>query len=176
MDGSSIYNSLCVVYGSPPYGWTTTDRLSAMANFVLTLRPIHGRPVPLSTYLLYAKSVLRFDLSTNFTAVFSEKIKNSFSEHLITLEDTAKVQVALDDGNFKAEVAAFGDMAIAITSPHLDISALYRYMAAIQQGMLSCITDSLVADAVHCLRSNPYLYFSYGDDYIELMPVTWEGI
>lgn len=171
-----INQSLSVVYGSPPYGWTTPERLSEIASMVAALPTVRGRSFPLTTYLLFARSHLRFDLSTQFSAVFSEKIKNSFSEHLLTLPTNAKVQVSLDDGNFKAEVVAFGDMSVAISEPHLDISPLYRYMAAIQQGMLSCVTDSLVADAIHCLRVNPYLYYEYGDDYTTLMPITWEGI
>lgn len=171
-----INQSLAAVYGSPPYGWTTPERLAEISATIVSLPSVRGKPFPLTTYLLFARSSLRFDLSTQFSAVFSEKIKNSFSEHLRTLPSNAKVQVSLDDGNFKAEVVAFGDLAIAISEPHLDISPLYRYMAAIQQGMLSCITDRLVAEAVHCLRVNPYLYYEYGDDYTVLMPITWEGI
>lgn len=177
MNYDSLIKSMAVVYGSPPYGWTTAQRLEEISFMLASFPKITDtHTVPLTTYLLFAKGSLRFDLSTLYSAVFSEKIKNIFLEHLRELQDQARVQVSLDDGNFKAEVAAFGSLEEAITAPHLDVSALYRYMAAIQQGMLMCVEDSLVAEAVRGLRSNPYLYFAYGDDFVPLMPIAWEEL
>ena len=179
MDGtliSKVNPALICVYGSAPYGWLTEDKVRDIYQMLLLFPQIRGNHPPLTTYLLFARSCLRFDLTTNYNAVFSEKMKNSFVEHLRSLEDEARVQVELDDGNFKAEVAAFGSIENAVKSPHLDITPLYRYMAAIQQGMLSCVTDELVTASVQCLRVNPYLYYAYGPGYTELMPIAWEGI
>ena len=169
----NIPDSMSVVYGSPPYGWTTPDRLSSIQAMLMMFPKIRDRVVPLTTYLLYAKSSLRLDLVTRYEAVFSERMRSSFVDHLDILRNQASVQVPLDDGNFKAEVTAFANMEMAIMAPHLDVSPLYRYMVAIQQGMLMCVDDNLVADAVSCLRTNPYLYFAYGQDFEDLMPIAW---
>ena len=164
---------MSIVYGGPPYGWNTSQRLSDIEQMLYTFPRINEHIVPLTTYLLYAKSQLRFDLSTQFTAVFSENMKNKFIEYLRDLQDRAKVQVPLDEGNFKAEVAAFGDLETAIKRPHLDVSPVYRYAAAVQQGALSFIDDQLIADAVSVLRVNPYMFFAYGEGYVSLMPIAW---
>lgn len=177
MSYESLVKSMSIVYGSPPYGWTTPQRLDEIEFMLRGFPKVHDNlSVPLTTYLLFARSSLRFDLSTLYSAVFSEKTKNIFPEHLRELKEQAKVQVALDDGNFKAEVAAFGSLEGAIVEPHLDVSPLYRYMAAIQQGMLTVVDDSLVAAACMKLRENPYLYFAYGEDYVPLMPIAWEDL
>lgn len=172
-----VNSSIISVYGSLLYPWVSSDaRRDEIAAAMNSFPRIRDNVVPLTTFLLFAKKELGLTLSIQFTAVFSEKIKNSFLEHLLTLEDQSRVQVALDDGNFKAEVAAFGNMEEAITHPHLDVSPLYRYMAALQQSLLVCVDDKLISDAVSWLRYNPYLYFAYGDAYVPLMPVAWEGI
>ena len=163
-------------YNGVPYGWNTVERLSAIDSFVSGLRRIEGLEVPLTTFLAFAKAHLRIDLVATFASVFSEKMKMMFEAHLSELADKAKVQVGLDDGNFKAEVAAFGDISRAVTNPHLEISALYRYMAAVQQSQLDAISDALVAEAVGVLRDNPYLYFAYGTEFLQLMPIAWEDL
>lgn len=173
---SRVERSMSIVYGGPPFGWNTSQRIAEIEQMLYTFPRINDRILPLTTYLLYAKSQLRFDLSTQFTAVFSENMKNKFIEHLRELSEKAKVQVSLDAGNFKAEVAAFGDMEVAIKSPHLDVSPVYRYAAAVQQGLLAYIDDTLIADAVAVLRVNPYLFFAYGKDYVPLMPIAWEDL
>lgn len=173
---NKIERSMAIVYGGPPYGWNTSQRMHDIEQMLYTFPRVNERIMPLTTYLLYAKSQLRFDLSTQFTAVFSENMKNKFVEHLRELEEKAKVQVSLDDGNFKAEVAAFGDMETAIQHPHLDVSPVYRYAAAVQQGLLAYIDDQLIADAVAVLRVNPYLFFAYGEGYVPLMPIAWEDL
>ena len=171
-----ILNTLALVYGGVPYGWSAPDKFSAIDIYMSSFPPIEGRQVPLSTFLLFAKTQLRIDLIATFATVFSEKLKNSFSDHLTELSRRANVQAGLDDGNFKAEVAAFGDIAKAVLTPHLEISALYRYMAAMQQSLLDAVTDELVKDAVAGLRENPYLSFAYGKAFLQLMPIAWEAL
>lgn len=172
----NIRDALSVVYGSPPYGWNTYERFSHIQEVLRQLPKVNGREVPLTTYLLFAKASLRMDLIIRFDVVFSENLQSQFASHMRQLEDQSKVQVTLDDGNFKAEVTAFASLEMAIKEPHLDVSPLYRYMVAIQQGMLTCIEDSLVSEAISALRVNPYLYFAYGPDFEVLMPVTWEDL
>ena len=176
MTREQIINALNLCYQGVPYGWNATERLSEIGNFMSEFERIEGQEVPLSTYLIFTKTQLRLDLTAAFNAVFSAKLKESFRSRLQELKDKARVQVGLDDGNFKAEVAAFGDIAKAVTSPHLEISALYRYMAAVQQSQLEVITDALVAEATAVLRENPYLYFAYGRDFLPLMPIAWEAL
>lgn len=176
ISNEKIISSMSIVYGSPPYGWVTASRLEAVQALILMLPKVHGRDMLLTTYLLFARSSLRFDNSANFDAVFSDKMKSAFIEHTSTLRSQAPVQVALDGGNFRAEVTAFSSMELAITDPHLDVSALYRYMVAIQRGMLMCVDDTLVEEAVSALRTNPFLYFAYGDDFIPYMPIAWEDL
>lgn len=171
-----ILNTLSLAYGGIPYGWSAPDKFSAIEQFMASFPLIEGRQAPLSTFLLYVKTQLRLDLTATFQTVFSEKMKNSFSEHLRELSNRANVQAGLDDGNFKAEVAAFGDIAKAVSSPHLEISALYRYMAAVQQSLLDVVTDALLKAATAELRENPYLYFAYGRSFLPLMPIAWEAL
>ena len=173
---SDINTALSIIYGSPPYGWNTQQRMADIQKLLYTLPRIQEHVPPLTTYLLFAKARLRFDLTTQFTAIFSENMKAKFVEYMKELDDRSKVQAALDDGNFKAEVAAFGDLETAIKKPHLDVSPVYRYAAAVQQGLLAYIDDSLISEAVSALRVNPYLFFAYGDAYVPLMPIAWEGL
>lgn len=178
MTNEAVQKALFVVYGGVPQPWAF--RLNEIADFIENKIPhmfsLEEKHTPLSTYLIYAKGEARFDLQLAFNVVFSEKMKNSFCTHWTEMKENSKVQVNLDVKNLKSEVNAFGSIESAIVNPHLDISPIYRYTTAIQQSLLHLVDEDLVAKAVLMLRTNPYLFFAYGEDYVDLMPITWEDI
>lgn len=163
------------VYGSPLDSWRS--RVPEINGFMSKFPDVReGKQVPLVAFLLFAKKFVRIDNSKFFTAIFSQANADRFLQELPIMEEHAKVQAAVDAKNFESEYKAFGDLEKVITAPHLDISAVYRYAAAVQYGYLFAISEQLVSTAIGQLRSNPYLYFAYGDDYIELLPIPWEAL
>lgn len=174
-----VQRAFTEVYGSSPDVWRhyaerLAVKLEERASNIPPAAP--GKPIPPVTYLLYVKRNTRFDVSMLLNVILSDKHLDAFVSETATMQSNAKIQTVLDVKNFKAEVEAFGNIHEAITDPHLEVSALYRYMAALQQGHLSSITPKLIQDAVYQLRCNPYLYFAYGEDHLELMPIPWEGL
>lgn len=161
------------LYGVPLDSWK--HQLPEINRYMSVFPPVtEGRPVPLITFLVFAKKFVRPDNAKFFTAIFSRDNSTRFLQEQPVMESNAKVQASVDSKNFESEVKAFGDTEAAITKPHLNISPIYRYAAAVQYGYLFAVTDKLLEDAIAQLRANPYLYFAYGNDYVELMPIPWE--
>lgn len=175
MTDEAVKRALYVVYGGIPQSWFF--RLKDIAAFISNLKKLDDRhEVPATTYLMYARQESRFDLQTAYNVIFSTNLGNKFEETLPVMKEEATVQVKLDVKNMESEVRAFGSIETAIVNPHLDISPVYRYTVAIQQSLLHLVDEELVNKAVVLLRRNPYLFWSYGNDYIDLMPISWEAI
>lgn len=171
-----LNKALTVMYGSPPFGLTPTIVREIQTRFDQIPDPSPGYKYPIISFLVFATQNCRFDLSTLYRVVFSDGMFKRFYNQIPVLQEEARTQAVLDAKNFESEVKAFKDIEAAIKNPHLDISELYRYMVALQQGMLFCIEDKLITKAITALRRNPYLYFAYGDEFIELMPTGWEEL
>ena len=163
------------VYGSSIESWS--HKLPEISGYMAQFPPVtEGKRVPLVTFLIFAKKQVRLDNAKFFSAIFSEKNATAFMQELPIMAEHAKVQASVDAKNFESEYKAFGDLESAITKPHLDISPVYRYAAAVQYGLLFTISEQLLTFAIRQLRANPFLYFAYGEDYIDLLPIPWEGL
>ena len=173
-----IIDKFKIVFDPPP-GWVHT-KTAEIEKFFEDFPLISGNRLPLSTYLIFAKNRVRFDLSTLFATLFSSSMKAQFLEQLPQMKEEASLQAELDQKNFESEVKAFDNsddpIAAAIIAPHLDISEVYRYAAALQASCLFAVNADLFDAAVYQLRANPYLYFAYGDAYMGLMPISWEDL
>lgn len=175
MTDEAVKRALHIVYGGVPQSWSF--RLKDIATFISNLGKLDDKhEIPATTYLIYARQESRFDLQTAYNAIFSTNLGAKFKETLPIMKEEATIQVKLDVKNMESEVKAFGSLDSAITNPHLDISPVYRYTVAIQQSLLHLIDEDLVNKAIILIRRNPYLFWSYGADYIDLMPISWEAI
>ena len=175
MTEAELNRTTTKLYGAPLESW----RRAAwdIAKYMDEFPPIvEGKPVPLITFVIFAKKFVRTDNSKYVSAIFSKDNAMRFKQELPIMAENAKVQASVDSKNFESEVKAFGDTEAAITKPHLNISPIYRYAAAVQNGYIFAVTDKMLEDAIAQLRANPYLYFAYGEDYVELMPIPWEGL
>lgn len=175
MTTESVKKALFIVYGGIPQAWSS--RLNDIACFISAIPKLDREHcVPITTYLIYARQETRFDLQTAYNAIFSANLSKKFEEAMPVMQEEACVQVKLDVKNMESEVNAFGSLDSAITNPHLDISPVYRYTVAIQQSLLHLIDEDLVSKAITMIRRNPYLFWAYGDAYIDLMPISWEDV
>jgi hypothetical protein len=174
MTEEELLRTTTKLYGAPLDSW----RRSAwdIAKYMSNLPPIAGKQVPLITFVIFAKKFVRTDNAKYVSAIFSRDNATRFTQELPIMEESAKVQASVDSKNFESEVKAFGDTEAAITKPHLNISPIYRYAAAVQNGYIFAVTDKMLEEAIAQLRANPYLYFAYGEDYVELMPIPWEAL
>ena len=167
---------MTTVFGSVPVYLTTNTVADIQAKYLTVPELQPGYRVPLSTYLLFAQQGLRFDLSTIYSIIFSEKMFKRFKDNMPVMSEAANTQAVLDARSFESEVSAFNNIEQAVREPHLDISELYRYMVAMQRGLVFCVDDTMIAKAIDQLRRNPYLYLAYGEPFYELMPIGWEEL
>lgn len=169
-----LKRALALCYDDYPKSWDS--KFSCIMEKLNNLPLVNGRPMPYITYFLYVHCNHSLATISYIDAVIADKIIEGFKSSCPGMEQAAAVLASVDFSNFKAEVEAFSNIQEAITNPHLDVSALYRYMAAVQEDYLFLITDELQGAAVKQLRENPYRYHAYGDHYLSLMPITWRGL
>lgn len=170
-----LVDAIFLTYGCMPTNWNS--RLPDIEAALSKLPPLsNGRLMPLSTYFLSVVSKTNIASMVFVNPIISEENIKKFIDRYPEMEEAAKVEGTVDVKNFCSEVDAFGSVSDAITAPHLEISPLYRYIAAIQQSCSILIDDSLFESAKRHLRRNPYRFFAYGDESIEYMPLTWEEI
>lgn len=170
-----LVRALTRVFGAVPSNWE--HRLPDMERVLTTLPPVDpDRPMPFVTYLLFAVKALNLTAMSYVDNVIGEKTLQSFKEECQGMRETAAVMAVVDAKNFEAEVKAFNDIPTAITNPHLDISPLYRYMAAIQQDYIFLLTPEFQNAAKLVILYNPYMYNAYGDEFVSLMPMAWEEV
>ena len=167
--------------GGVPASWNLTrvsegmEGISQMANqtaikFAYELYP------PASTYLFWLLRVKGLQYLTHVNSVISADAITNFNESYQDMAEDALLQAKLDKSNFVAEQDITEDIAKLIESPVLAISELYRYIVTQEKSIEFLASDELIRKAVKELRVNPFLYFVYGDDSIELMPILWEEL
>lgn len=170
-----LVDAIVLTYGCVPNGWknriqdieTALQKLPLMSNGLL---------MPLSTYFFRVVSKTNVASMVFVNSVISSENIQKFIDSYPELEESAKVEGTVDIKNFCSEVEAFGSISDAITAPHLEISPLYRYIAAVQQSCSILINDEMFEAAKRHLRRNPYRFFAYGDESIPYMPLVWEEI
>lgn len=111
-------------------------------------------------YMVYTNAVLADD-----TISYFESRYNDFAEE-------AQLLARLDVSNTAAE-RSITPLDVLLQKSVLSISALYRYIVAQETSMEYVLTDEVVEKAKKALTANPWLFFSYGDNAQELMPVLW---
>ena len=170
-----LVDAIALTYGCIPNGWQ--QRLKEIEVALSKLPPMsNGLLMPLSTYFFRVVSNTNVASMVFVNSVISDDNIKKFIDLCPELEEAAKVEGTVDVKNFYSEVDAFGSVYDAITAPHLEISSLYRYIAAIQQSCSMLIDDNLFESAKRHLRRNPYRFFAYGDESTQYMPLTWEEI
>ena len=171
---NELKRALSLCYDSYPQHWEY--KFGAIMEKLTRLPKVSGRDMPYSTYFIYATTQPSLRTASIIDMTVADKVINAFLAQCQSMEQSATVLASVDFKNFKAEVEAFSNVQEAITNPHLDVSPLYRYMAAIQEDYLCLITSELQSQAVRQLRENPYKYYAYGDHYLALMPISWRDL
>lgn len=156
--------------------WSQADKVR-IAQALSGLPPLYqGYPMPFSTYLLFVLEQGHLNRLCYVNALIHDTILQKFSDGYAEMQADANTTAIVDQKNFQSEACAFQDIAKAISSPHLAISTLYRYMVAIQMSLDSLITDDLFTEAKLQLRKNPYSYFAYGPKFVPFLPLRWRDL
>ena len=172
---SELHRALTLCYGEYPMGWRS--QFPEIMQVLSDLPKVNDREMPYVTYFIFVtteKSLATMRFINAFT--HPGLVKEFITTRCPALEDSAKVTAAVDFHCFDAEVKAFEDTQEAIQAPHLDVSPLYRYLAAVQQDQIVLITEEIQNAAIYQIRKNPYSYFAYGEDFLPLMPIVWGEI
>lgn len=157
-------------------GWSASDK-HRIAEALSKLPPLYqGYDMPFSTYLLFVLEQGQVNRLCYVNAMIHETLLKQFVDGYAEMQTNANTTAVVDQKNFQSEAFAFQDIAKAISSPHLAISTLYRYMIAIQLSLDSLITDDLFATAKMQMRQNPYLYFAYGPKFVQFLPLRWRDL
>lgn len=175
--------------GSVPSSWNVRriaqrlEALKPLVNYaegsdVKLHRELHipeGIIPPPATYLSWLQRTKGLRAAFYPNSVLAEDNIKEFETTYLDMIQEAILTAELDVANFVAE----GE----ITPVHeilqrsvLSISALYKYLAAQEHSLEFLLSDEMILRAIKDLWVNPYLYFSYGEDAINLMPVKWEDL
>lgn len=171
---AELHRALTLCYESYPTTWSS--RFGEIMAKLDTLPKVCNNAMPYITYFLYVHATESLNTIRFVDAFMADRVFVPFVNSCPNMDKEAAVIASVDFKNFKAEVEAFSNMEEAITNPHLEVSELYRYMAAMQEDYIFLVTQELQAAAVKQLRINPYRYYAYGDDYLPLMPTTWGAL
>ena len=168
------------VLGSVPSFWS----LSKIAERLAELQPLSAQRVlkvddkykmPPATYLtwLLREKGLSYMVYTN--AVLANDIIAEFESHYNDFAEEAQLLAKLDVSNVAAE-RSITSLEALLQKSVLSVTALYRYIVAQENSMEYALTDLVIERAIKELTANPWLFFSYGEDAQELMPILWEKL
>ena len=168
------------VLGSVPSFW----HLSKIAERLGKLNPLSEQRVmqldpsykmPPGTYLSWLLREKGISFMAYTSSVIADPVIGEFEGHYDDFAEEAMLLAKLDVSNFAAELS-ITPVDSLLRKSVLSISTLYRYVAAQKHSMEYTLTDEVIAKAIKELTSNPWLFFSYGEDAKELMPVLWEDL
>jgi len=175
-----IRNAAGRVLGSVPSFWhldqiaERLDRLKPLSEQnVMKLDP--ALKMPPSAYLSWLLREKGWAYIVHNASVLSEATITAFEQQYNDMAESAQLLAKLDKSNFVAE-SSITPIQDLLQKSVLSISTLYRYIAAQEYSMEYLLTDELILKAIKELGSNPYLFFAYGEDAQELMPVLWEDL
>ena len=180
MSVQSVANAARQALGSVPSSWG----LERIDERLSKLRPMNDQSVlevdpelvpPPSTYVLWLLRSRGISYAFYQSSVLNETNIQEFEKTYEDMAREAKLTAELDVANFIAEQSISPVMSIMQRSV-LAISCLYKYIAAQENSLEFVLTDELILKAIKELRANPYLFFVYGEDAKNLMPVLWEDL
>ena len=167
-----------LVLGGVPSSWDVErmiepfDNLAPLSKQTAIELPVEAYP-PLTTYLMWLVRVKGLNYLVYARSVLAVDSMESFVNSYQDMAEDAKLIANIDVTNFIAEKDITEDFQKLIDTPVLDITALYRYIATQELSMEFLASDELIRKAVKELRVNPYLFFAYGSDKMQLMPICW---
>lgn len=181
------------VLGSVPSSWNIgklaekLERLKPLAKWcpeaanqpeVRLRRPIdipENVIPPPATYLMWLQRNKGLKAAFYPNSVMSEDNIKEFEHSYMDMIQDALLTAELDVANFVAETE-ITPVPDVLKRSVLSISSLYKYLAAQEHSLEFLLSDEMILKAIKDLWVNPYLYFSYGEDAITLMPVKWEDL
>ena len=176
MDVEKLKKAVIAVIGTVPDRWHDT-LMNEVVETLDGLPPVaRGRPMPYSTFLIYVFNEKGPNGLLYTNTMFGGNFIAKFTERYQQWKEEADVRANVDFQNTAKELEAFNDVEECIRNPHLSISSLFRYILAQKLAMQSLLTEELIAGARYELRKNPWLYFAFGDEFQNYMPLKWEDI
>lgn len=168
------------VLGSVPSSWhlaRIAERLSNLAPLSRqsVLKIPQDRKMPPATYMAWLLKEFGLGKMVYTNSLLEEATIAEFEGHYTDFAEEAQLVARLDVSNFVAE-RSITPISELLKKSVLSISDLYRYIAAQENSMEFELTDDLILRAIKELSSNPWRFFSYGEDAQELMPVLWEDL
>ena len=136
--------------------------------------PLDAIPPP-ATYLMWLQRNKGLKAVFYPNSVMSEDNIKEFEHAYMDMVQDALLTAELDVANFVAETE-ITPVSDVLKRSVLSISSLYKYLAAQEHSLEFLLSDDMILRAIKDLWVNPYLYFSYGEDAITLMPVKWEDL
>lgn len=171
-----LKKAVIAVIGAVPDRWHDT-LMNEVVEALDGLPPVaRGRPMPYSTFLIYVFNEKGPNGLLYTNTMFGGNFIAKFTERYQQWKEEADVRANVDFQNTAKELEAFNDVEECIKNPHLSISSLFRYILAQKLAMQSLLTEELIAGARYELRKNPWLYFAFGDEFQNYMPLKWEDI
>ena len=171
-----LRKAVIAVTGAVPDRWHDT-LMADIADTMDGLQPVsRGRPMPYSTFLIYVFNEKGPNGLLYSNTMFGGNCVARFTDKYQQWKEEADVRANVDFQNTAKELEAFNDVEECIKNPHLSISSLFRSIHAQKLAMQSLLTEELIAGARYELRKNPWLYFSFGDEFQNYMPLKWEDI
>lgn len=165
-----------LVLGGVPPKWGKSG-FDLVLEFLVKLPEIRdGYATPHTTYLIYIVNSGDTSAMSFAQAAVNTKMAEGFLNHMGSLDDMTPVLATGDIEGFHREVEAFGDIEQAILKPHLGITPLYRYIAAFQNGLFPLVDTEMMNSAKLQLRTNPFLFFAYGQRMQTYMPLLWKDV
>ena len=128
-------------------------------------------PPPI-TYFLWVQRNAGLKSLYYVGGLLSESNISAFEASYGDMADEASLTAELDVDNFVAE-SEISDVPAILQHSVLSISTLYKYITAQEHSLEFLLSDEMILKAIKELRTNPYLFFSYGEDAKTLMPVKW---
>lgn len=171
-----LKKAVIAVIGAVPDRWHDT-LMNEVVEALDGLPPVaRGRPMPYSTFIIYVFNEKGPNGLLYTNTMFGGNFIAKFTERYQQWKEEADVRANVDFQNTAKELEAFNDVEECIRNPHLSISSLFRYILAQKLAMQSLLTEELIAGARYELRKNPWLYFAFGDEFQNYMPLKWEDI
>ena len=168
------------VLGSVPYYWS----LSKIAERLKGLPPLSEQRVlkvedrykmPPATYFAWLLKEKGIGDMAYTNAVIADDVLEEFVGHYNDFAEEAQLLAKLDVSNVAAE-RSITPLEELLQKSVLSISALYRYIVAQENSMEYTLTDQVIEKSKKELTSNPWRFFSYGEEAQGLMPVLWSDL
>ena len=177
-----------MLFGDYPTTWTDHGMDKAAERFRTLPLFINQVPIPVTTYLLFvreryglASAVMRIPQALTGEELLAEFAGKYTVRRIASWESAwgvdALKDVDLDNRTIALEtVGGLREQEDVIEQPQMQLTAIFRYVSAMELNNPLLIGPQVRNEAVLQLRRNPYNYYAYGPEAIPRMPLEWSAL